>query len=151
MSPRLRSQIRQRAGCRCEYCHFPEAVAELRFQVDHVVAEKHGGLTSPDNLSWACFRCNSHKGPHLAGLDERTGSIVRMFHPRQDVWAEHFRWAGPKLMGKTPTGRATIAVLCINRLDVVLLQKLNTVHAYQLQTIITTLAMAEHRADTVVV
>ncbi|HRH95328.1 MAG TPA: HNH endonuclease signature motif containing protein [Prosthecobacter sp.] len=123
MSPRLRSQIRQRAGSRCEYCRFPEAVAELRFQVDHVVAEKHGGTTSLENLSWACFRCNSHKGPNLAGLDERTGSVVRLFHPRQDVWEEHFRWSGPKVLGKTAIGRATVAVLRMNRLDVVLLRR----------------------------
>jgi 5-methylcytosine-specific restriction endonuclease McrA len=91
MSPRLRSQIRQRAGFRCEYCRLPESVAELRFQADHVVAEKHGGATELENLCWACFRCNSHKGPNLAGLDERTGEMARLFNPRADVWTEHFR------------------------------------------------------------
>jgi hypothetical protein len=123
MNPRLRSKIRQRAGLRCEYCHFPEAVAELRFQVDHVLAEKHGGQTALSNLAWACFRCNSHKGPNLAGLDERTGKMARLFNPRQEVWEDHFRWTGPRLVGKTPVGRATVAVLCINRLDVVLLRR----------------------------
>ena len=123
MSPRLRSQIRQRAGLRCEYCHLPESVAELRFQADHVVAEKHGGATELGNLCWACFRCNSHKGPNLAGLDERTGEMARLFNPRADVWTEHFRWSGPKLAGKTPVGRATIQVLCINRMDTVLLRR----------------------------
>lgn len=123
MSPRLRAQIRQRAGFRCEYCHFPEEVAELRFQVDHVLAEKHGGRTDPENLSWACFRCNSHKGPNLAGMDERTRKVTRLFNPRQDVWTEHFRWSGPKLLGKTAVGRVTVAVLCINRMDAVLLRR----------------------------
>lgn len=123
MSPRLRIKVRQRAAGRCEYCRFPEAVAELRFQVDHVLPEKHGGRTALENLSWACFRCNSHKGPNLAGLDERTGKLTRLFNPRTDVWEDHFRWSGPKLAGKTAVGRVTVAVLCSNRLDVVLLRR----------------------------
>lgn len=123
MNPRLRSLIRQRAGFRCEYCHLPEAVSELRFQVDHVVAEKHGGETSPENLGWACFRCNSHKGPNLSGLDEKTGRVVRLFNPRSDIWKEHFRWSGPQLTGTSPKGRTTVNVLCINRLDTVLLRR----------------------------
>ncbi len=123
MSPRLRYQIQQRAGSRCEYCHFPEEVTELRFQVDHVVPEKHGGTADPMNLAWACFRCNSHKGPNLAGLDARTGRMVRLFNPRLDVWEDHFRWSGPKLVGKTATGRTTVTVLCVNRLDSLLLRR----------------------------
>ncbi len=123
MSPRLRNQIRQRADFRCEYCHFPETVTELRFQVDHVLAEKHGGQAVLSNLSWACFRCNSHKGPNMAGLDEDTGKMARLFHPREDVWTQHFRWSGSRLVGKTSVGRATVAVLGINRLDVVLLRR----------------------------
>ncbi len=123
MSPGLRRQIRARAGCRCEYCHFPEAVAELRFQADHVVAEKHGGSATLPNLAWACLRCNSHKGPNLSGIDPRTGKMTRLFNPRHDLWDQHFRWSGPKLIGKTAEGRTTIEVLCINRLDTVLLRR----------------------------
>lgn len=123
MNPRLRSQIRQRAGLRCEYCHLPESVAELRFQADHVLAAKHGGATAAENLCWACFRCNSHKGPNLAGLDKTTGELTRLFNPRTDIWGEHFRWSGAKLVGKTSIARATLQVLCINRTDTVLLRR----------------------------
>lgn len=49
MTQRIRSFVRRRAELRCEYYHLPEAVAELRFQVDHVVAEKHGGPTHESN------------------------------------------------------------------------------------------------------
>lgn len=123
MSPRLRRQVRERAEFRCEYCHLPEEVSELRFQADHVIAEKHVGATTAANLCWACFRCNSHKGPNLAGLDERTGQMTRLFNPRSDEWKTHFRWSGTKLIGKTPLGRATVTVLCVNREDVVLLRR----------------------------
>ncbi len=120
MDARLKAQVRRRAGLRCEYCLFPERFAELRFQVDHVIAQKHSGPTTAANLALACFRCNSHKGPNLSGVDPKSGQVVRLFHPRQEVWAEHFAWHGPRLAGLTPTGRATIAVLRINRSDAVL-------------------------------
>ena len=123
MNSRLRRLVRERADFRCEYCHFPEEISELRFQADHVVAEKHGGESSLENLCWACFRCNSHKGPNLAGVDEKTGELTRLFNPRTDIWKEHFQWSGPKLLGKTPVGRATIHVLCINRVEAVLLRR----------------------------
>ncbi len=40
-----------RAGNRCEYCHFPAEVAWLPFQIDHVIAEKHGGFSDANNLA----------------------------------------------------------------------------------------------------
>ena len=49
--------------------------------------------------------------------------MERLFHPRDDEWKMHFRWRGAVLMGKTSVGRATIAVLNMNRPDVVLLRK----------------------------
>ena len=84
------------------------------FHVDHIVPLQHGGETSVANLALACFHCNLHKGPNVAGLDPQTGSLARLFHPRQDHWAEHFAWSGAGLDGLTPVGRATISVLAIN-------------------------------------
>lgn len=49
-----------------------------------------------------------------AGRDPRTGRIVRLFHPRRHQWRQHFLWDGPRLVGLTTIGRATIAVLEIN-------------------------------------
>jgi hypothetical protein len=53
----------------------------------------------------------------IAGLDPLTGTIVRLFDPRHQVWREHFAWTaeGDRLVGVTPTGRATIAALYLNR------------------------------------
>ncbi len=108
-----------RAGGRCEYCRFPMAVSRLPFHCDHITAEKHGGPTEDANLAWACFRCNMSKGPNIAGLDPVSGTVTRLFHPRQDAREEHFEWSGAWLRGKTAIGRATIAVLEINEADVV--------------------------------
>jgi len=117
---RLKALVRRRAQFRCEYCHVPERFAELRFQADHIVARQHGGPTRAANLALACFRCNSHKGPNLSGIDPQSAQVVRLFHPRQDDWEEHFEWDGPRLTGRTPPGRVTITVLRINRPDAVL-------------------------------
>jgi hypothetical protein len=63
---------------------------------------------------YVCSFCNLHKGPNLTGIDPRTRKIARLFHPRRMKWARHFRWEGPRLVGRTPIGRATIAVLDMN-------------------------------------
>src|SRR5438874_9752701 len=122
MHPLLRSRVRKRAAFRCEYCHFPEPFAELRFQIDHIIAKQHGGKTSIDNLALACYRCNTHKGPNLSGIDPITRKVVRLFDPRRDQWAEHFRWEGLRLVGVTAIARATVRVLCINRSDALLVR-----------------------------
>ncbi len=113
----LEAEVIRRAVGRCEYCHYPEAAAELPFHVDHIIAEKHRGETNAANLAWACFSCNMHKGPSIAGLDPLNGELVRLFHPRTDSWTEHFEWTGVWLRGRTAVGRSTVAVLDINHED----------------------------------
>lgn len=100
-------------SCR-EYCRLPQAYAVFTFEIDHIIAKKHGGETAPENLCLTCFYCNSFKGPNIAGLDPQTGKLVRLFNPRRHHWKRCFRWVGPQLVGRTPTGRATVEVLCIN-------------------------------------
>ena len=83
-------------------------------QIDHVIARMHGGPTTAGNLALACFPCNNHKGPNLAGIDPVTRRITKLFHPRRHKWERQFHWDGPFLVGKTAVGRATIRVLRIN-------------------------------------
>lgn len=95
----------------------------MRFQADHIVPQQHGGPTLLGNLAWSCLRCNKHKGPNLSGIDSLTGQMVRLFHPRQDLWREHFAWEGPRLVGLTPVGRATVNVFQFNQPDAVLVRE----------------------------
>jgi len=120
MQARLKARVQRRAAFRCEYCHFPERLGELRFQLDHIRAEQHGGPTVLANLAWSCLRCNKHKGPNLSGVDPKTNRTVRLFHPRQDLWEKHFAWQGPMLLGLTTMGRATVSVLECNHPDALL-------------------------------
>jgi hypothetical protein len=115
----LRDEVWRRAGAACEYCGMPQALDPLPFQIDHIRAEQHGGATESWNLALACLSCNKRKGPNVAGYDPLSGKLVPLFHPRRQSWARHFRWAGAVLVGRTRTGRATIAVLGINRREYV--------------------------------
>ena len=76
-----------------------------------------GGRTEEENLWLACSLCNDSRGCRIAGVDPVTGGSVRLFNPRQQVWAQHFRWAGngSRIVGLTPIGRATVIALNLNR------------------------------------
>lgn len=114
MTRALLAAVRAAAGGRCEYCRMPEARDPLPFQVDHVIAEQHGGPTEAGNLAWSCLHCNKHKGPNIAGIDPESGQLAALFHPRKQTWIRHFLWEGPILRGRTRSGRATVQVLAIN-------------------------------------
>ncbi len=114
MDQSLRDLVWQRAEGVCEYCRMPSSCHPLPFEIDHIIAQKHRGRTTTNNLALSCYRCNVYKGPNIAGIDPDTQEIVRLFHPRNDRWEDHFRWDGPILVGRTPAGRATIDVLEIN-------------------------------------
>ncbi len=83
MDEDLLNLVWQRAHHCCEYCQLPVAFSTLTFEVDHIIARKHGSRTVPANLALTCFYCNSYKGPNIAGIDPRTGKITRLFHPRR--------------------------------------------------------------------
>ena len=117
MNHDLVQAIRDRAQSRCEYCRMPASLYRLPFQFDHIIAQKHGGITSLDNLALACCHCNAYKGPNIAGRDPVTGELVRLFHPRNDRWSDHFEWQEARLVGRTAVGRVTIHVLAINEPD----------------------------------
>ena len=123
-SRELERQVITQAAGRCEYCRLPEQVSDLPFHLDHIIAEKHRGATEFKNLAWACFSCNMHKGPNVAGIDPVTDEVVRLFRPRQDVWDEHFSWQGAWLHGRTSIGRTTVMVLEMNDPDAVMLREL---------------------------
>ena len=65
----LRTEVLQRAGGRCEYCRVHQDDAGVPHEPDHIVAEQHGGQTAAENLAFACYHCNRHKGTNLASVD----------------------------------------------------------------------------------
>lgn len=114
MNRELIRAVWERAAERCEYCRISQFALPLPFQIDHIIANQHGGQTVLENLALACPHCNRYKGPNIAGVDPHSGQVVRLFHPRTDRWAEHFQFERERLIGNTPVGRATVQVLAIN-------------------------------------
>lgn len=114
MTQALDGLVRNRAKNLCEYCLLSQAAHAWRFEIDHIIAQQHGGLTEIENLALCCPKCNRHKGPNVAGVDPQTKQIARLFHPRRDHWDEHFQWLGPQIVGLTEIGRATVVALNLN-------------------------------------
>src|SRR5437016_4388984 len=92
----------------------PYEFDEIWFELDHIIALSHGGLTAAENLALACFFCNNRKGTNLAGIDPLSHNLVPIFNPRRQVWKRHFGFNGPIVVGRTKSGRATVAVLELN-------------------------------------
>jgi len=111
-----RRVVRERAQLRCEYCHADERWQFIRFTIDHVLPLSAGGSDDADNLALACRNCNERRGNRSEGRDPVTGHIVPIFNPRQEKWPVHFVWDRIKVrvIGHTPTGRATIELLDLN-------------------------------------
>jgi len=118
MDERTKARVRERAGNRCEYCKLHQENSPLAvLHVEHILPKFHGGSDDLDNLALACIDCNLHKGPNLTGIDPQTNRVTELFHPRHQLWENHFAWRGSYLVGKTPVGRTTIRVLSMNSED----------------------------------
>jgi hypothetical protein len=90
ISAALREQVRERAGERCEYCLLAEVQAFFPHEPDHIIAQKHGGESTLENLAIACFDCNRFKGSDIASVDAVTSELLLLFNPRRQRWNEHF-------------------------------------------------------------
>ncbi len=90
---------------------------QARMEIEHILPRARGGLTAEENLWLACSACNNYKGDRVNAQDPKTDLRARLFNPRFQVWEEHFAWnvAGTRILGRTPTGRATIVALKLNR------------------------------------
>jgi len=115
----LRRLVSERAERLCEYCLIHEDDTFFGCQIEHVIAEKHGGATVSENLAFACVFCNSYKGTDIASLSPLTGQLIRLFNPRNDRWADHFRLIANEMRieGITEVGQTTVRLLQMNHPD----------------------------------
>jgi hypothetical protein len=115
MNP-LDALVSDRACHRSEYCRAPEAIFKCAFEVEHITPESRDGTNDESNLALACRVCNLRKLAHVAGTDPQTGLEIPLFHPRTDLFDEHFQISleTGTMTGITPTGRATVARLDLN-------------------------------------
>lgn len=110
----LRQQVIERAqGC-CEYCRIHQDDSLYSHEVDHIIPEKHRGMTHEANLCLACIDCNRAKGSDFASFDPDSDDVALLFNPRRQVWHDHFRLDGAVIAPLTATGRVTVFVLKLN-------------------------------------
>lgn len=117
ISPALRRLVATRAEYLCEYCLIHEEDTFFGCEVDHVISEKHGGQTEAVNLAHACGFCNRSKGSDIGSIVQGTGTVVRFFNPRTDLWAAHFVLDGVTIVSLTDVGEVTSRILGFNNIE----------------------------------
>jgi 5-methylcytosine-specific restriction endonuclease McrA len=126
----VRRFVKLRAENQCGYCLALGRYSFHPFPVDHIVPMSKGGDDDPGNLANTCQFCNGSKFDKTDAFDPLTGEVVPLFHPRKDAWLQHFTWNEDFtiILGVTPTGRATVACLKMNREEAVNLRA--ALHAF---------------------
>ena len=110
----LRRLVTQRAGEQCEYCRLPQTASLFAFGMEHIIAEKHVGITVVENLALSCPCCNRFKGTDLGSIDPETQQLTPFFNPRLQKWSDHFRLDRGTIVPLTPQGRVTAKILQFN-------------------------------------
>jgi hypothetical protein len=121
----LKNQVFDRAKGICEYCYSQAKFSPNNFEIEHIVPVSREGTTTSENLALACPSCNSYKSNKIEAIDPVSNQVAVLFHPRQMQWSDHFTWSDDTIImiGKSPTGRATVTLLQTNRAGVVNLRQ----------------------------
>lgn len=120
------SAIAERANHCCEYCHAPELVFNFPFEVEHIIPLFRQGTNEESNLALACRSCNLRKGTCVSAIDSDSNNEVQFFHPRQNLWREHFQidMEAGMIIGITAIGKVTVENLKMNSAAQVAARKL---------------------------
>lgn len=121
-----REEVSTRAKGYCEYCLSNEAYSNSTFEVEHIVPVSKKGENDLENFAFACSGCNKNKSHLINGLDDETKQRTDFYHPRKDVWSEHFMWNEDftEIIGLTAKGRVTVKTLKLNRQNLKNLRRL---------------------------
>jgi hypothetical protein len=75
--------VKERAHHCCEYCGLPERYSSIGFEIDHIVAQQHGGKTRSGNLALACFADNlAGVGSHRIAQRAALIAVLQMNAPQ---------------------------------------------------------------------
>ena len=114
VSASVRRVVTRCAPEQCEYCRFPQTASLFTFEMEHIIAEKHDGITVVENLALSCPCCNRFKGTDLGSIDPETQQLTPFFNPRLQKWSDHFRLDRGTIVPLTPQGRVTAKILQFN-------------------------------------
>ena len=122
----LRQRIRRYFQECCAYCRTPEQLSIAIYEIEHIITRVNGGVSTFENLCFACPTCNRYKGTRQFAPSSTTGEQVALFHPHQQKWGEHFAWSPDttRIIGQTEIGDATVHLLRMNRPELIRLRTL---------------------------
>lgn len=117
ISASTRKEIEKRARHLCEYCLSRQDHSPDPFSIEHILPRAKKGKYELENLALACQGCNNFKYTKTEAIDPISSQKVPLYNPRKDIWQEHFAWSSDytELIGLSPTGRAAIEALKLNR------------------------------------
>lgn len=116
LSTKLRLRLEEVDDHHCAYCRTLQLYCGHPMVVEHIWPKNKGGITTFENLCYACYRCNLFKGSQTHRIDPQSGELTPLFHPRQHEWHQHFVFdpSGLQIVGLTAIGRATVVALNMN-------------------------------------
>lgn len=114
VSLELRRLVAARAHRLCEYCLIHEEDTYFGCQVEHIIAEKHGGPTEAGNLAYVCAICNRAKGTDLGTISATSNQLTRFFNPRTDSWSQYFSLQTVRIEPITEIGEVTARIFHFN-------------------------------------
>lgn len=119
LDPETKRKVREIHHDQCSYCQVQQQFVPDPLEFEHITPVSKGGSNQVENLCLSCGNCNRHKASKTQGVDPETGQLTDLFNPNTQVWDEHFNWDEESiyLIGCTPTGRATIEALHINKVE----------------------------------
>ncbi len=109
----IERRVRETAHDRCGYCLSPQRLVMARLEIEHIIPIAKGGTNAESNLWLCCPLRNRFKSDRTSARDPESGADVPIFNPRTERWSGHFQWSvdGTRVIGLTPVGRATVALL----------------------------------------
>jgi len=125
LTTKLKRAVSERARDCCEYCRSQAKFSPDPFSIEHIVPQAGGGSIEMTNLALSCQGCNNRKYISVDALDPVSGRTLALYNPRRQQWTDHFTWSDDftMMVGITPTGRATVEKLQLNREGVVNLRR----------------------------
>lgn len=122
----VRRQVEARARQLCEYCLCPLDFSATPYSIEHIFPVSQGGTDALANLALACQGCKGYKSSKISAFDALSQTTTEFYHPRRDVWQEHFAWSEDflELVGLTAKGRVTVSTLKLNRPRVINLRRI---------------------------
>lgn len=115
--------VRRRAKFTCEYCGVSEIDTGGQLTLDHYQPTTRGGSDEPENLVYCCFRCNLNKADYWPS----TAGELFVWNPRAERAERHLiRAPDGRLLPRTEVGGFTIALLRLNRPELLVHRRLGT-------------------------